>query len=102
GIQGYEREEYTHLGVAAAVSSGRADCGLAIHAAANALDLDFLPLFSERYQLVIPARFADSELLKPLFDLMADAGFRRQVSSMPGYKADRMGEENLIPADKHV
>lgn len=97
GIQGYEREEYTHLGVAAAVSSGRADCGLAIHAAAHALDLDFVPLFSERYQLVIPVQFADSDLLAPIFELMAEAKFRQQVALMPGYNSDHMGEEIFLP-----
>ena len=51
-IRGYSQEEYTHLGVAAAVASGRADCGLAIAAAAQALDLEFVPLFKERYDLV--------------------------------------------------
>jgi putative molybdopterin biosynthesis protein len=102
GIRGYEREEYTHLGVAAAVSSGRADCGLAIAAAANALDLDFISLFRERYQLVIPSQFADSPLLSPLFDLMIDADFRRQIATMPGYKADHMGDEVFINSKKRV
>jgi len=44
-IAGYFQDEYTHLGVAAAVASGRADCGLGIAAAAQALDLEFIPLF---------------------------------------------------------
>ncbi|MFH1908188.1 MAG: molybdopterin biosynthesis protein, partial [Chloroflexota bacterium] len=59
-IQGYDQEEYTHLGVAAAIASGRADCGLGIPAAAQSLDLDFVPLFQETYQLVVPRRFAES------------------------------------------
>ncbi len=53
-ISGYTQEEYTHLGVTAAVRSGRADCGLAIAAAAKALELDFIPLFQERYDLIVP------------------------------------------------
>ena len=44
-IVGYSQEEYTHLGVATAVASGRADCGLGIAAAARALDLDFIRFF---------------------------------------------------------
>jgi putative molybdopterin biosynthesis protein len=69
-IRGYNQEEYTHLNVAAAVSSGRADCGLGIAAAAQALDLDFVPLFEERYDLVIPKEFSDGELLAPLFKII--------------------------------
>ncbi|MCS7010255.1 MAG: molybdopterin biosynthesis protein, partial [Anaerolineales bacterium] len=75
-IRGYNQEEYTHLGVAAAVASGRADCGLGIPAAAQALDLDFIPLFSEPYQLVIPSRHAVSDLLIPLLEVLQDAAFR--------------------------
>lgn len=90
-ILGYNQEEYTHLGVAAAIASGRADCGLGIPAAAQALDLDFVPLFSERYDLVIPKEYADSPLLAPLFGVLADDGFRRAVSSLPGYDVTAMG-----------
>jgi putative molybdopterin biosynthesis protein len=90
-IAGYSHEEYTHLGVAAAVASGRADCGLGIAAAAQALDLDFIPLFQERYDLVIPKRFVDTELLAPLFGLLTDGGFRKAVSQLPGYDISIMG-----------
>ena len=90
-IIGYTREEYTHLGVAAAIASGRADCGLGIAAAAQALDLDFIPLFQERYDLVIPKTFADDTLLAPLFDLLTDSAFRAAVSQLMGYAVSVMG-----------
>jgi putative molybdopterin biosynthesis protein len=90
-IQGYHQEEYTHLGVAAAVASGRADCGLGIAAAAQALDLDFLPLFQERYDLVIPKEHARSQLMVPLFDIIAGKEFRSAVMAMPGYDVSVMG-----------
>lgn len=90
-ISGYEQEEYTHLAVAAAVASGRADCGLGIAAAAQALDLDFVPLFEERYDLVIAAAYAHSDLLAPLFDVLADADFRHAVAQLPGYDVSAMG-----------
>lgn len=90
-IRGYHQEEYTHLGVAAAVASGRADCGLGIPAAAQALDLDFIPLFSEKYQLIIPQRHAESPLLAPLFDVLQDSAFRQAVQQMPGYEISDMG-----------
>jgi len=90
-ILGYNQEEYTHLGVAAAIASGRADCGLGIAAAAQALDLDFVPLFQERYDLVIPKQHAKSELLAPLFDLLTYRGFRKAVSQLIGYDVSVMG-----------
>ncbi len=91
-IVGYTQEEYTHLGVAAAVASGRADCGLGIAAAAQALDLDFVPLFQERYDLVIPREHAQGDLLAPLFELLNDRGFRDSVSKLTGYDISVMGK----------
>lgn len=90
-ILGYDQEEYTHLAVAAAIASGRADCGLGIEAAALALDLDFIPLFQERYDLVIPVQFVRSDLLAPVFDLMQDKEFRQAVAALPGYDISQMG-----------
>jgi len=90
-IVGYSQEEYTHLSVAASIASGRADCGLGIAAAAQALDLDFVPLFQERYDLVIPKEYAESDLLAPLFGLLADPRFREAVSQRIGYDVSVMG-----------
>ena len=91
-IRGYQHEEHTHLAVAAAVASGRADCGLAIHAAAAALNLDFLPLFQERYDLIIPKEHHESTKLMPLLQLLGDPEFQNTVASLPGYSTDSMGE----------
>lgn len=90
-INGYSQEEYTHLGVAAAVASGRADCGMGIPAAAQALGLDFVHLFDERYDLVIPLVYLEDDLLSPLFDLMSSAEFRAAVAALPGYDVSKMG-----------
>ena len=91
-VQGYNREEYTHLGLAAAVASGRADCGLGIAAAAHALNLDFVPLFEERYDLIIPLEFFDSTLLAPLIKLFDSKVLRAEIDGLPGYNAAPFGE----------
>lgn len=91
-VKGYDDEEYTHLGVAAAVSSGRADCGMGIPAAAQALELDFVPLFNERYDLIIPSHFAETELLRPLYDIITTQEFKRAVNRLPGYDTQIMGK----------
>ncbi|MBI4506725.1 MAG: molybdopterin biosynthesis protein [Chloroflexi bacterium] len=90
-IQGYEREEYTHLAVAAAVSSGVADVGLGILAAARALHLDFVPLLEERYDLVIPREHYESDLLAPLLAVIRSAEFGAEVEALGGYDARDMG-----------
>ncbi len=94
-VKGYHQEEYTHLSVAAAIASGRADCGLGIAAAAEALSLDFIPLYQERYDLVIPQRFYDDALLEPLLDILQDRAFKNAVASLPGYDVAIMGQEIL-------
>ena len=90
-VQGYDHEEFTHLAAAALVRSGRVDCALGIEAAAFALELDFLPLFTERYDLIIPLEFADSDLLAPLLALLEDDSFKKAVSERPGYDVSQMG-----------
>jgi molybdopterin molybdotransferase/putative molybdopterin biosynthesis protein len=90
-IQGYRREEFTHLAVAVAVRSGAAHCGLGIAAAARALELDFIPLEKERYDLVIPIRHYESDLLRPLLELLRGDEFKRTIDALPGYDATEMG-----------
>lgn len=91
-IRGYNLETYTHLAAAAAVSSGRADCSLGIAAAAAALGLDFVPLFQERYDLVMPREIAESQLLAPLLALLDVSRFREEVSKLAGYDVSVMGK----------
>ncbi|WP_003544422.1 molybdopterin biosynthesis protein [Desulfotomaculum nigrificans] len=84
-IYGYNREEYTHMAVAAAVASGAADAALGIKAAANALGLDFVPVVEERYDLCIPGEFWDTPYITRLLEVMATSEFRQQVAALGGY-----------------
>jgi molybdopterin molybdotransferase/putative molybdopterin biosynthesis protein len=90
-IRGYQREEFTHLAVAAAVASGAADVGLGILAAARALGLEFVPLFGEQYQLVIPRDYYSSDLLAPLLEVLRDGSLKAQVEALGGYDVSQMG-----------
>lgn len=92
-IAGYQREEFTHMAVAAAVQSGAASVGLGISAAARALGLTFVPLFSERYDLAIPRRHWESALLAPLRRTLGDPAYRAAVEGLGGYDVRLMGEE---------
>jgi putative molybdopterin biosynthesis protein len=91
-IKGYENEEFTHLAVAAAIQSGRADCGLGIAGAAQALGLDFIPLYSEEYDLVVPLQSFEKGLMDPVLELARDAGFKKAVTALPGYEVKNMGK----------
>jgi putative molybdopterin biosynthesis protein len=84
-IKGYGREEYTHMAVAVDVLSGTADVGMGIHAAAQALALDFIPVTTERYDLVIPAEHYDNPLVQELLEVIASQEFKEQVMALGGY-----------------
>ena len=101
-IRGYERVEYTHLAVAAAVKGGAADVGLGILAAARALGLDFVPLFKERYDLVIPKRFFESDLLAPLLAVLRSDRFQEAVTALGGYDVSPMGQVIAIVRGEEV
>ncbi|MFN2494706.1 MAG: molybdopterin biosynthesis protein [Pseudonocardiaceae bacterium] len=94
-ITGYEREEHTHLAVAAAVAAGRADAGLGILAAARAFELDFMPVAQEPYDLVLTRQAHDSALLAPLWELLATPAFRTSIESLGGYSCTETGHRML-------
>lgn len=92
GISGYEHEEFTHMAVAAAVAGGTATAGLGILAAARALGLAFIPLFSEQYDLAVPVRHWESPVLLPVRRALASPAYRAAVTALGGYNTDHMGE----------
>jgi putative molybdopterin biosynthesis protein len=91
-VDGYAREEHTHLAVAAAVAAGRADAGLGIMAAARAFGLDFVPVTREPYDLVVAPEALDSQLLAPLWALLHSDRFRAEVEELGGYATTEMGQ----------
>ena len=84
-IIGYERELYTHLAVAAAVASDAADAGLGILSAAKALNLDFVPIAEERYDLAIPVNFLQMPQLQVILESITQPHFRQRVEALGGY-----------------
>ncbi len=91
GIGGYEREEFTHLAVAAAVAGGAADVGAGVLSAARALGMDFVPLSTERYDLAIPMQHYESPLVEPLLSLIRSDDFKRKVEALGGYDTASTG-----------
>ncbi len=92
-VNGYYHEEYTHMAVAAAVLSGAADTGLGVLSAAQALNLDFIPVAQERYDLAIPQQFYDAPMMQALLGIIReDMAFRDQIVGMGGYDASEMGK----------
>jgi putative molybdopterin biosynthesis protein len=91
-IPGYANEEFTHMAVAAAVAGGSADTGLGIYAAARALKLDFIPMITESYDLVIPADFMDTEFIRLLLEIIHSDEFKIRVKQLGGYHVEKTGD----------
>jgi len=91
-LQGYDREEYTHMAVAANVKSGTADVGLGILAAARALGLDFIPLLPERYDLVVPQSTFEDQRFQELLAVIRSPEFRLAAEALGGYDLKDCGK----------
>jgi len=91
-IIGYQHEEFTHMAVAVAVLSGTADAGLGIYAAAKALDLDFIPVVTEQYDLIIPQAYFESENIQLMLETINSHEFKRRVAALGGYSTEKTGE----------
>jgi molybdopterin molybdotransferase/putative molybdopterin biosynthesis protein len=91
-ISGYETEEFTHMAVAVAVVSGAADAGLGVLSAARALGLDFIPVTSERYDLIIPEVFFEKPSVQRLLEVIRSPEFARRVGELGGYRTKQTGQ----------
>ena len=95
-IAGYENEEYTHMSVAVAVLGGVADVGLGIQAAAKALDLDFIPVVTERYDLIIPEEHIGTPPIQRLLEIIQSKKFKDRVETLGGYHMEETGNMIVI------
>jgi putative molybdopterin biosynthesis protein len=91
-VNGYENEEFTHMSVAVAVQSGAVDVTLGIYAAARALNLDFIPVVTEQYDLVVPEIYFESENIQILLETIDSSEFKNQVEALGGYSTKRTGQ----------
>ncbi len=99
-IEGYNREEYTHAAVAQAVASGGADVALGIKAAAEAFNLDFKPLFTERFELIYPASCKDNWRLQELRQTINSSIFEQKLKDLGGYILEDTGNLRSVHSDK--
>jgi putative molybdopterin biosynthesis protein len=90
-VQGYERIAYGHLAAAYFVVSGDADVCLATRSAAQTFGLDFVPLHSERYDLVMRKKTADLPAVKAFLDVLQRAALRRKLEVLAGYDTSNTG-----------
>jgi putative molybdopterin biosynthesis protein len=91
-LPGYNTKVSGHLEVAAAISAGLADAGIASEPAALAYGLRFIPLTEERFDLVVPAAQAGSREVQALLRALSSQWLLDQLASLPGYALSNCGE----------
>ncbi|MEQ8200980.1 MAG: molybdopterin biosynthesis protein [Syntrophomonadaceae bacterium] len=90
-INGYNREEYSHLAVAASIKNNAGDTGMAIYASARVLNLDFIPVETERYDLcILPDLLTDHQLNSLLSAINSDE-FKQRMQALGGYHLEQTG-----------
>lgn len=90
-ISGYDKVVKTHSEVASLIENGKADVALGLQAAAHQHGLGFVPLFDERYDLVLPRE--NEKILLPLLDHLQTSTFRSELSALTGYNSAHSGEK---------
>ncbi|HLO28716.1 MAG TPA: substrate-binding domain-containing protein [Anaerolineales bacterium] len=90
-INGYERVVKTHSEAASLIERGKADVALGLQAAAHQHGLDFIPLFEERYDLVLPRE--NEKSLFPILDYLQTGTFRTELNVLTGYNSSHSGEQ---------
>jgi molybdate-binding protein/DNA-binding XRE family transcriptional regulator len=91
-VKGYDREVHGHLAAALAVSMQEADCCIATRSAARAFGLSFVPLATERYDLVFRRQHARLPAVEALLDVLNRAAIRRKLEILAGYDTSHTGE----------
>ncbi|MGH4139752.1 molybdopterin biosynthesis protein [Clostridium sp.] len=91
-IYGYEREEFTHIAVAAVVAAGDADCGLGVYSAAKLMDLDFIKLGNEEYDFAVPVEVLNTNMIREFIKVIRGDDFKRELDKLGGYDYSEIGE----------
>jgi molybdate-binding protein len=92
-IKGYGDEVLSHVEVAARIKSGFVDAGIGVRVAASICGLDFIPLQTERYDLVIPkAHYETVPGLRTLLDIVVGKPFRDELEALGGYDTQEIGK----------
>ncbi|TDP96808.1 molybdopterin molybdochelatase [Halanaerobium saccharolyticum] len=95
-ISGYEKEEFTHIAAAAAVGRGSADAALGIRAAAEVMEVDFLPLAEERYDLIFREEILEQPQIQALIELINQDQLKTEIEKLGGYQCRNTGEIKIL------
>ncbi|HLO02663.1 MAG TPA: substrate-binding domain-containing protein [Symbiobacteriaceae bacterium] len=91
-VNGYDQVRYDHQGIAQAIAAGVADAGVSAAPVAAAWGLDFLPLQTVRYDLVIPKAYLTERPIQALLATLSNRWVRAQLEALGGFDTRQTGE----------
>jgi len=90
-ILGYDKQEFTHNGVATLIATGSADAGMGIYSAAKLHDMDFIEICREQYDLLIPDYSWELPMVQKLISVLGSEQFKKKLNALGGYQLDNPG-----------
>ena len=91
-IKGYKNELTSHISIASVLANGQADVGVGIENVAKMVNVDFIPLIKEHYDLVILKTKENVELVKVIKDAVTSSEYRSQLEQLNGYDLKMTGK----------
>ncbi|HJH11787.1 MAG TPA: helix-turn-helix transcriptional regulator [Metalysinibacillus jejuensis] len=91
-IKGYDKEQLSHLDVASAVANGHADVGIGIQKTAKLINVEFIPLITERYDIVLLKTAQTAALIQTIKDILRSLAFKEEVVALGHYDTSLTGE----------
>lgn len=91
-LKGYNKELTSHFSVASAVANGQADAGVGIENVAKMVNVDFIPLIKEQYDLVVLKTEENKELYKIITESINSSEFLSELEQLNGYDLSLTGK----------
>ena len=92
-VNGYEKEELSHLAVASSVARGEADVGVGIEKVSlQVRGIDFVPLQKERYELVMKKEDADKPQFQAVLEIIQSLEFKKELQGLGDYDLTETGK----------
>ena len=101
-VRGYDHIVSSHCEVARTIARGQADVGIGIRSAAHLFALDFVPLQTARYDLVVPKAYLKLHpTLTHLFETLVSRSFRNEIAALSGYDTSETGKVHPLRSNSN-
>jgi len=92
GIQGYEREVYTHLEVGISILSKESDVGIATVAVSKFFGLSFIPITTESFDMILEQSTFFEKGVQALVEVLNSEEFRKRITKLGNYDFKNSGK----------